>query len=110
MIRVGVVNIDTSHPNAFAQKMIDDGRARYVAIYNDGFRGDDEVNGFMEKFGLDKHCKTVEELADILEVVYALAKVRGCSQEELLAVYEKKHAERGGFDNRQLLIESERGN
>ena len=63
-----------------------------------------------EEAGEYHRDKTVEELADILEVVYALAKVRGCSQEELLAVYEKKHAERGGFDNRQLLIESERGN
>lgn len=52
---------------------------------------------------------TVEELADILEVVYALAKVHGCTREELLAVYEKKHAQRGGFDKRLLLMESERG-
>ena len=62
-----------------------------------------------EEVGEYHRDHTVEELADILEVVYALAKVRGCSQEELLAVYEKKHAERGGFDNRLLLIESERG-
>lgn len=75
MIRVGVVNIDTSHPNAFAQKMIDDGRARYVAIYNDGFRGDDEVNGFMEKFGLEKHCKTVEELAEMVDIGF----IQGCN-------------------------------
>ena len=75
MIRVGVVNIDTSHPNAFAQKMIDDGRARYVAIYNDGFRGDDEVNGFMEKFGLEKHCATVEELAGMVDIGF----IQGCN-------------------------------
>lgn len=75
MIRVGVVNIDTSHPNAFAQKMIDDGRARYVAIYNDGFRGDDEVNGFMEKYGLEKHCATVEELAETVDIGF----IQGCN-------------------------------
>ena len=75
MIRVGVVNIDTSHPNAFAQKMIDDGRARYVAIFNDGFRGDDEVNGFMEKFGLEKHCATVEELAGMVDIGF----IQGCN-------------------------------
>ena len=54
--------------------------------------------------------KSVEELADILEVVYALAAVQGCTKEELLAVYNEKHEKRGGFKKRLLLIESERGN
>ena len=63
-----------------------------------------------EEVGEYHRDKTVEELADILEVVYALAREHGCSREELLAVYESKHAERGGFEKRLLLIESERGN
>ena len=54
--------------------------------------------------------KNLEELADILEVVYALASLHGCTKEELLAVYENKHEQRGGFEKRMLLIESERGN
>ena len=62
-----------------------------------------------EEVGEYHHDRTVEELADILEVVYALAAVHGCSKEELLAVYEKKHEERGGFEKRLLLIDSERG-
>lgn len=53
--------------------------------------------------------KNAEELADILEVVYALASAIGCSKEELLRIYEKKHNERGGFEKRILLISSERG-
>lgn len=52
--------------------------------------------------------KNVEELADILEVVYALAKAIGCSKEELLHAYENKHEARGGFDQKILLISSER--
>ena len=48
-----------------------------------------------------------EELADILEVVYALAESIGCTREELLACYEKKHAERGGFRDRVFLIGKE---
>ena len=54
--------------------------------------------------------QNTEELADILEVVYALASLHGCTKEELLAVYDEKHEKRGGFEKRLLLIESERGN
>ena len=63
-----------------------------------------------EEVGEYHRDKTVEELADILEVVYALASLHGCSKEELLAVYDEKHEKRGGFERRLLLIESERGN
>ena len=51
---------------------------------------------------------TLEELADILEVVYALAAAQGSTKEELLAVYDRKHAQRGGFEKRLLLMEAER--
>ena len=51
--------------------------------------------------------KNVEELADILEVVYALAEAMGCTKEELLQVYQKKHDARGGFEKRIFLISKE---
>ena len=51
--------------------------------------------------------KNLEELADILEVVYALAENLGHSKAELLEVYEKKHQERGGFRDRIFLISNE---
>ena len=51
--------------------------------------------------------KNPEELADILEVVYALAESVGCTREELLHIYETKHAERGGFQNRIFLMGKE---
>ena len=51
--------------------------------------------------------KNLEELADILEVVYALAEAGGHSREELLSVYEKKHETRGGFADRVFLISKE---
>ena len=51
--------------------------------------------------------RNAEELADILEVVYALAESIGCTREELLACYEKKHAERGGFASRVFLMGKE---
>lgn len=51
--------------------------------------------------------KNIEELADILEVVFALAKAHGVSGEELMNVYQQKHDDRGGFDDRVFLISKE---
>ena len=74
----------------------------------------DEYRQFLEK-KLDEEVgeyhqdKSAEELADILEVVYALAASIGCSKEQLLNIYQKKHDERGGFAERILLISSEYG-
>ena len=51
--------------------------------------------------------KNLEELADILEVVYALAETLGYTKEELLFLYDQKHENRGGFQNRIFLISKE---
>ena len=51
--------------------------------------------------------KNLEELADILEVVYALADDLGYTKEDLLQVYNQKHEKRGGFYNRIFLISKE---
>lgn len=48
--------------------------------------------------------KNAEELADILEVAFALAENLGVSREELLALCDKKREARGGFGKRQFLI------
>jgi predicted house-cleaning noncanonical NTP pyrophosphatase (MazG superfamily) len=56
----------------------------------------EEVNEF-------KSDKTVEELADILEVVYALAKNMGVSKTELEDLRLKKANSRGGFEEKILL-------
>lgn len=68
MIKIGVVNIDTSHPLAFSEILLKENRARYYAIYNDSFRGDDEVDGFISKRGLEKRCRSIEELADCVDI------------------------------------------
>ncbi len=49
--------------------------------------------------------QNLEELADILEVVYAAAKARGYSVEELHKLREDKAAKRGGFDKKIFLEE-----
>ena len=61
-----------------------------------------------EEVGEYHRDKTAEELADILEVVYALASSIGCSQEELQAIYQKKHDARGGFEKKIFLLSSEK--
>ncbi len=51
--------------------------------------------------------QNIEELADLLEIIYAAAEARGCSREALEAVRAEKTARRGGFAERILLIETE---
>ena len=51
--------------------------------------------------------RNTEELADILEVVFALAENLGCSTEQLMEVYREKHEKRGGFRDRVFLISKE---
>lgn len=47
--------------------------------------------------------QNIEELADLLEVLYATAKARGYSIEELEHVRVEKQKARGGFEGRILL-------
>ena len=47
----------------------------------------------------------LEELADLLEVIYAVARARGYTVDELIKAREKKEAERGGFLKKLRLLE-----
>ena len=56
----------------------------------------------------EKHLEMIdkkldEELADLLEVIYAATKARGYSIEELEKVRAEKAEKRGGFDKKILL-------
>ena len=51
--------------------------------------------------------QSLEELADLLEVIYAAARARGCSAEELDKIRATKAEQRGSFDKRVLLKEVE---
>ena len=68
MVKIGVVNIDVSHPKAFSEYLKKDGRAGYVAVYNDGFRENDEVEAFIRNYGLEKRCATIDELAEYVDI------------------------------------------
>lgn len=52
-----------------------------------------------------QQSKSLEELADLLEVVQAVVKARGWTWEELEQVRAEKAAKRGGFEKKILLKE-----
>ena len=49
----------------------------------------------------------IEELADLLEIVYALSKIHGADFNKVEEVRQQKAKKRGGFDERVFLIEVE---
>ncbi|RAZ81130.1 nucleoside triphosphate pyrophosphohydrolase [Planococcus halotolerans] len=51
--------------------------------------------------------EAVEELADILELMYAAVKIHGATIEQLEEVRRSKAEKRGGFEKRIFLIEVE---
>jgi len=50
----------------------------------------EEVNEFLED-------KNLEELVDVMEVLFGIAEALGYSEEEFLKARDKKRDERGGF-------------
>lgn len=52
-----------------------------------------------------QESKTLEEFADLLEVIRAVAVARGSSIEEIESIRKEKAAARGGFKKRILLLE-----
>lgn len=59
---------------------------------------DEEIREYHE-------TKDPEELADILEVVYALAKAKGIGPDELENIRKEKAYRNGGFEKKLLLTE-----
>ena len=52
-----------------------------------------------------QESKSLEELADLLEVMEAVVVARGYSWEQLLSIKTEKKAARGGFEEKLLLLE-----
>ena len=52
-----------------------------------------------------QESKSLEELADLLEVMGAVVKARGYTWEDLTRIREEKRAARGAFDKRIMLKE-----
>jgi len=64
----------------------------------------EEVNEFEQT---TNESDTLEELADILELIHAVLKVHNMNFESLEAVRMEKLEQRGGFDKRLFLIDVE---
>ena len=71
----------------------------------------DERDAIIESGACDEELaeyhesKSMEELADLLEVIRAVAAARGSSIEEVEAIRRDKAEKRGGFEKRILLTE-----
>ena len=61
---------------------------------------DEEVAEYQED-------KSIEEMADILEVLFAICEAKGYSIEELMQVRKNKMEKRGGFKNRIYWVGNE---
>ncbi len=61
---------------------------------------DAKLNEELEEYQADK---SLEELADLLEVIYAVSVARGYSIDELERVRKQKAEKRGGFEKRLRL-------
>ena len=58
---------------------------------------DKKLNEEIAEYQADK---SLEEMADVLEVLFAICEARGHSVEELMKVRNKKREKRGGFEQR----------
>ena len=63
---------------------------------------DEKLNEELAEY---QESKSMEELADLLEVIRAVAVARGSSIEEVESIRQDKAAKRGGFEKKILLTE-----
>ena len=63
---------------------------------------DEKLNEELAEY---QQSKSLEELADLMEVIRAVVKARGFSLEELEAIRSQKAAQRGGFEEKIFLME-----
>jgi predicted house-cleaning noncanonical NTP pyrophosphatase (MazG superfamily) len=83
-----------------------------IMPHNEDFEGleeylkelDTKLNEEVAEYQADK---SIEEMADVLEVLFAICEARGHSVEELLQVREDKREKRGGFKDKIYLVENE---
>ncbi len=82
MINIGLVSIDTSHPKTYAKNMAEHPELglRYAMLFDDGFRGDDEVEWFIKKYNMLPRAESIDELAEKTDAGF----VQGCNWDKKL--------------------------
>lgn len=88
LVRDNIPEIIRGHGEAPVTRVLSD--EEYLIALDEKLR--EEVEEYLE-------ANDLNELADILEVVRAIALARGSSIEQVESVREKKLEERGGFDD-----------
>lgn len=106
-----VVNFTSMKYNKLIRDLIPkvieaDGKEAVMRILSD----DEFINALNKKLQeeVDEYQdeESIEELADVLEVVYAIAQSKGVSEAELNKIRQEKRTRRGGFDKKLFLIET----
>ena len=79
MLKFGSVTIDVSHPKTFAKILCAGDRARYTAVFNDGFRSKEDVCAYAETYGV----KIYDDLDEMIDNV-DLGLVHSCNWDKHL--------------------------
>ena len=89
-------------PNIIEQS----GRIAKFRVMNDEEYKTELIKKLQEEVDEFKESENIEELADILEVIYALAKAKGSSVKEVENIRIHKAEERGSFDKKIFLMKN----
>lgn len=77
-----------------------DGKVPVTRILSEGEYLQELDSKLNEEVAEYQSDKSIEEMADVLEVLYAICEARGYSIEQLMEVKQKKQDKRGGFKER----------
>lgn len=96
LVRDLIPQIIAASGKKFDTKILDDNI--YLEMLNQKLK--EELNEYYEN-------QDINELADLLEVIYAIAKAKGISEDGLEGIRKRKHEERGGFEQKIFLVRVE---
>ena len=77
-----------------------DGKVPVTRILSEGEYLQELDSKLNEEVAEYQSDKSIEEMADVLEVLFAICEARGYSIEQLMEVKQKKQDKRGGFKER----------
>ena len=96
LVRDKIPEIIESHGQTCKTEILDD--EMYLRMLD--VKLNEEIDEYQDS-------KSIEEIADVLEVLMAITKERGYSWQDVLQTQLKKRAEKGGFDKKNFLVWAE---
>ncbi|PPA70852.1 nucleoside triphosphate pyrophosphohydrolase [Jeotgalibacillus proteolyticus] len=100
LVRDNILQIIQQSGSTFSSRVLED--EEYLVEIKKKMH--EELNEFEQA---ENDPDAVEELADLVELVYAAAEIHGASREQLEKVRLQKESKRGGFKKKLFLIENE---